>query len=107
MEHRDKAFSQGLALTVISLFALIPGPVIFGRIIDSTCVVWGQKCGQRGDCQLYDKDLFRYYVNITSFAFTALGVLFDILVWYYSKTLVLYGDESDQNAKNLKQESKK
>lgn len=93
VEKRDKAFSQGLALTVISLFALIPGPVIFGRIIDSTCLIWGFKCGERGNCQLYDKDLFRYYVNVTAFAFTAVGVFFDILVWYYGKHLSLYDDE--------------
>lgn len=89
---------------MISLFALIPGPVIFGRIIDNTCVIWGQKCGERGDCQLYDKDLFRYYLNITSFAFTAIGVLFDLLVWYYGKNLVLYGDDIKHNAKDIKTE---
>lgn len=98
MEQRDKAFSQGLALTVVSLFALIPGPVIFGRIIDSTCVIWGQKCGQRGNCQLYDKDLFRYYINVTSFAFTACGVVFDVLVWYYGKNLVLYDDDNGMSS---------
>lgn len=102
VEYRDKAFSQGLALTVVSLFALIPGPVIYGRIIDNTCMIWGQKCGHRGNCQLYDKELFRYYLNITSFGFTAVGVFFDILVWYYGKNLDLYGDDTKHDVKDIK-----
>jgi Organic Anion Transporter Polypeptide (OATP) family len=29
----DKAFAQGLAMLVISLFAFIPGPILFGALI--------------------------------------------------------------------------
>lgn len=76
---------------MISLFALIPGPILFGRIIDSTCTIWSEKCGERGNCQLYDQDLFRYYVNFTAVGLTTLGVFFDVLVWYYGKDLDLYG----------------
>lgn len=51
---------------LVSLFALIPGPIIYGWIIDSTCLVWTEECGQRGTCQLYDQRNFRYYVNISA-----------------------------------------
>lgn len=99
---------------MISLFALIPGPIIYGRIIDSTCLVWTEECGKRGNCQLYDQKLFRYYINITalckfpttvnyknqlkdlfrfvSTGLTSVGVFFDGLVWWYGKTLDLYGE---------------
>lgn len=62
----DKSFAQGLALMMISLFALIPGPIIFGRIIDSTCLVWTQTCNGTGNCQLHDQTKFRYSVNFLS-----------------------------------------
>lgn len=62
----DKSFAQGLALMMISLFALIPGPIIFGRIIDSTCLIWTKTCHGNGNCQLYDQTKFRYSINFLS-----------------------------------------
>lgn len=99
MEPKDKAFSQGLQLFLVSLLALIPGPIIFGRIIDSTCLIWSFKCGERGNCQLYNPELFRYYLYSTSAFFTFLGVLFDTLVWYYGRNLNMYDDPSEQKDK--------
>lgn len=60
---QDKSFSQGLMLMMLSLFALIPGPIIFGWIIDSTCLVWNYKCGKLGNCQMYDRARFRISMN--------------------------------------------
>lgn len=60
----DKSITQGMILMMISLFALIPGPIIYSRIIDSTCLVFTQECGKKGTCQLYDQKTFRYYVNV-------------------------------------------
>ncbi|XP_058446034.1 solute carrier organic anion transporter family member 74D [Malaya genurostris] len=98
----DKSFTQGLILMMISLFALIPGPIIYGRIIDSTCLVWTEECGSRGNCQLYDQRLFRYYINLTALGLTAIGVFFDILVWWYGRSLDLYGDQEAQQKKMAK-----
>ncbi|XP_058819786.1 solute carrier organic anion transporter family member 74D [Topomyia yanbarensis] len=95
----DKSFTQGLILMMISLFALIPGPIIYGRIIDSTCLVWTEECGERGNCQLYDQRLFRYYINLTALGLTAIGVFFDLLVWWYGRTLDLYGDQEAEQKK--------
>jgi len=64
--HEDKSFAQGLALMMISLLALIPGPIIFGRLIDSTCLVWTKTCNGNGNCQLYDQTRFRYSLNFLS-----------------------------------------
>lgn len=59
----DKSFAQGLMLMMISLFGLIPGPIIFGRIIDSTCLKWTKTCTGNGNCQLYDQEAFRVTIN--------------------------------------------
>lgn len=92
----DKSLSQGLTLMLISLFALIPGPILFGYIIDSTCLIWNTQCGTQGNCQLYDQKHFRYYLNITSMCVCAIGVFFDFLVWYYAKNVDLYGAEEER-----------
>lgn len=90
---QDKSITQGLALMLVSLFALIPGPILYGRLIDSTCLVWTEKCsGSRGNCQLYDQRAFRYIINLTALSLTTIGVFFDVLVWKFGKNLDLYGE---------------
>ena len=32
----------------------LPGPVVFGGLLDSTCLVWKETCGKRGACLHYD-----------------------------------------------------
>lgn len=66
VDTRDKSLVQGILLMVFSLLALIPGPIIFGAIMDSTCLVWDISCHKRGNCWIYHKDNFRYYVNVTA-----------------------------------------
>lgn len=104
VSKQDKSVTQGLILMLISLFALIPGPIMFGRIIDSTCLVWTEQCsGRRGNCQLYDQRRFRYYINLTAFALTSIGVIFDFLVWKLGKNLDLYGEREEEMLKKEKE----
>lgn len=90
MADQDKSFSSGLTLWSISIFAMIPGRILYGFVIDSTCLIWNDKCGQRGNCQLYDQELFRYYVNGLAVLFSVLGVTFEGLTWFYGKNTQLY-----------------
>ncbi|XP_071633694.1 solute carrier organic anion transporter family member 74D isoform X2 [Temnothorax longispinosus] len=91
VEKRDKSLSQGVTLMIVSLLALIPGPIIYGAIIDSTCLIWEESCGTRGNCWFYHRDNFRFLVNISAAGFTVIGVLFDAIVCYLGKDLDLYG----------------
>ncbi|XP_037811901.1 solute carrier organic anion transporter family member 74D [Lucilia sericata] len=102
----DKSFAQGLSLMMVSLFALIPGPIIFGRIIDSTCLKWTKTCSGNGNCQIYDQSAFRYLVNTVAFSLTAIGVVFDILVWYHGRHLDLYGEREAQRLEEKERRNK-
>lgn len=107
VSNQDKSVTQGLILMMISLFALIPGPVLFGRIIDSTCLVWTEQCsGRRGNCQLYDQRLFRYYINLTALCLTSIGVFFDVLVWKFGKNLDLYGEREEEMLQKKQKDSR-
>lgn len=66
VDKRDKSFAQGVTLMFISLFGLIPGPIIYGAIIDSTCIIWEESCGTRGNCWFHHQENFRYFVNISA-----------------------------------------
>lgn len=83
---------------------LIPGPIIFGRTIDSTCLVWTYKCGRRGNCQLYDPIKFRYYLHSNSAIFLFMGAFFDLLVWYYGRSLELYGQDDEPKSTAMEKE---
>lgn len=101
---KDKSLAQGLALFLMSLFAAIPTPIIFGRIIDSTCISWSFKCGGLGNCQLFDPVLFRTYFHRSSAAFKVVAIIFEVMLWRLSTTLNLYG-EAEKPAKDAAQQS--
>ncbi len=34
----------------------VPGPIIYGRLLDESCVVWREKCDSRLSCWVYDSN---------------------------------------------------
>ncbi|XP_065345657.1 solute carrier organic anion transporter family member 74D-like [Cloeon dipterum] len=99
----DKAFAQGLALVVISLFAFIPGPIIFGALIDASCLIWDQSCGKKGNCALYQRSFYRYYMNVGAAAITSIAVVLDVVVCYMGRDLDLYGEEEEEQPQHKRQ----
>ncbi|XP_040038135.2 solute carrier organic anion transporter family member 2B1 isoform X1 [Gasterosteus aculeatus] len=55
----DKSFAVGVQYMLFRVLAFMPGPVLYGSVIDTTCILWGKKCGQKTSCQYYDLDRFR------------------------------------------------
>eukprot|EP00795_Rhopilema_esculentum_P017325 gene17325-8903_t len=53
----QRAFGQGIMTMNARLLSFIPGPIILGSIIDSSCLLWGKDdCGNQGNCLEYDVD---------------------------------------------------
>lgn len=84
---------------LVSLLALIPGPIIYGIVIDNTCTMWNNICGIRGNCQLYDQETFRYNVNALSMLLTFVGIFLDLILWHYGKNMKLYDEDEDVDAR--------
>ncbi len=42
--EEEKAFALGIQFVIFRLFGYIPSPIIFGNVIDSTCLLWKQTC---------------------------------------------------------------
>ncbi|XP_031730020.1 solute carrier organic anion transporter family member 2B1 [Anarrhichthys ocellatus] len=55
----DKSFAVGVQYMMFRVLAFMPGPVLYGSVIDTTCILWGEKCGKRTSCQYYNLDRFR------------------------------------------------
>lgn len=120
VDEKDKTVSMGFGMMLMSLFAFIPSPIIFGSILDRSCLVWRKQCSAKesstGNCWLYDGESlrhisfvllekiifeffgsffssFRWTLNTVAAVFLAFGTLFDVGVWYFVKNLKVYDDE--------------
>ncbi|CAG0924004.1 unnamed protein product [Notodromas monacha] len=103
VERRDKSIAVGMTLVFFSLCGFIPTPIIFGALIDSTCLVWSTNdCGEEGNCTYYDSEKFRKYLHMASASFMCVSLVCDLMVWMNSEHLDLYekpsGIDSDSNS---------
>ena len=46
VQPRERSLAIGLQSCLWKLLGAIPGPIVFGRFLDSTCLVWDQGCGE-------------------------------------------------------------
>ncbi|XP_069106710.1 solute carrier organic anion transporter family member 4A1-like [Argopecten irradians] len=51
---KERAFALGVELCITKALGYIPGPILFGWLIDLSCEVWNTKCGEEGNCFFYD-----------------------------------------------------
>ena len=56
----------------------VPGPLIFGVVFDSACILWQEGCGAHGTCWVTDNDVLSYrflilFVVIQIVAFILFG----------------------------------
>lgn len=83
VNEEERSFALGMQFVIFRLFGYIPAPILFGNLIDSTCLLWKSTCGSKGGrCLLYDIEQFRYrYVGLCAgIKLFALGIF--TLDWY-------------------------
>nr|XP_014696700.2 solute carrier organic anion transporter family member 4C1 [Equus asinus] len=55
VNQRQRSLALGIQFMLLRLLGTIPGPIIFGVTIDSTCILWDiNECGIKGACWIYD-----------------------------------------------------
>ncbi|CAG0883537.1 unnamed protein product [Darwinula stevensoni] len=67
VEEEERSFALGLQFVMFRLLGYVPSPIVFGNVIDTTCLLWKEgKCGGKsGRCLLYDIEAFRFkYIGI-------------------------------------------
>ena len=107
IEMRDKSASITFSVSFLSLFAFLPSPFVYGAILDSTCILWDTtKCGEQTHCLVYDTDAMRTWISFFPAAFVLLGTIADIGVWYYSKDMTIYDEESEEITEDTEMKEK-
>ena len=93
IDVQDKSLSMAFNVVFMSLFAMLPAPMVYGAIIDNTCILWQEECGEATNCLLYDTVALRRALMLTTAGISFFGVLLDIGTWYYSKDLIIFNPE--------------
>ncbi|KAL3201055.1 hypothetical protein MRX96_043150 [Rhipicephalus microplus] len=69
----DKSMAMGTTGSILHMLAFIPYPLIYGAILDHSCMIWEEKCGRRGNCWVYDPDKLRYTLHLVTIVFLAIA----------------------------------
>ncbi|VBB32922.1 unnamed protein product [Acanthocheilonema viteae] len=96
--HRSIALGfQGF---VVSLFASLPSPFIWGAIVDTTCLVWSYTCPEiKGACAIYEPILLRQRLHFTYVAFRLASALADLYVIKHAHGINIV-NEADEGPKH-------
>jgi len=86
VDSEDKALGMAIQEVFIALFAFIPGEIMFGTLVDSSCSLWSDT----GSCASYTTAWLRGGLFGGQAVVSGLAAVFDGLVWKGVKELQLY-----------------
>ncbi|XP_025100117.1 solute carrier organic anion transporter family member 2A1-like [Pomacea canaliculata] len=75
----DKPLAIGLYSFLYTLLGWFPAPVLYGQVVDTTCLLWSSGCAGRGSCSLYDLRAFRHRMFGTFFTTRVVYLVFLVI----------------------------
>ncbi|XP_062316371.1 solute carrier organic anion transporter family member 4A1 isoform X2 [Osmerus eperlanus] len=75
----QRSFGLGIQWIVVRTLGGIPGPIAFGSVIDISCLLWQDQCGEQGSCYLYHNSAMSRYTLIAGIIYKVLGTVFFLL----------------------------
>uniref|UniRef100_I3K284 Solute carrier organic anion transporter family member n=1 Tax=Oreochromis niloticus TaxID=8128 RepID=I3K284_ORENI len=75
----QRSFGLGIQWIVVRTLGGIPGPIAFGSVIDLSCLMWQDKCGEQGSCYLYHNSAMSQYTLVAGILYKVLGTIFFLL----------------------------
>ncbi|CAF0752480.1 unnamed protein product [Didymodactylos carnosus] len=96
-EHR--AFSLGFKSTLTKSLGYLPGTLLFGKIIDHTCITRiKETCGDKFECKHYNNKKMAISLALLGFGFRSISALCCAISWYAYKK---YPDIQQQSENNV------
>ncbi|XP_012274694.1 solute carrier organic anion transporter family member 4A1 [Orussus abietinus] len=83
VRHDQRSFALGIQWIKVRILGTIPAPMVFGALIDETCVLWHETCEGRGACLVYDNFYMSRYMLALALIGKAASLLFFFLAWWY------------------------
>lgn len=78
----QRTLALGLQTSIVRLVGSVPGPIVFGAVVDSTCLMWQDECGRRGNCWVYDRPTLSTRVIVLATGSAFCYIVFIILCWF-------------------------
>ncbi|XP_043834592.1 solute carrier organic anion transporter family member 4C1-like [Dromiciops gliroides] len=86
VNNYQRSLALGVQFVLVRLLGTIPGPIVFGFAIDSSCTLWSiNQCGIRGACWLYDNTKMAFMLVGISVGCKVLTLLFNALAIFFYK----------------------
>ncbi|KRX89838.1 Solute carrier organic anion transporter family member 5A1, partial [Trichinella pseudospiralis] len=84
VELQERSLALSFASFLTNVLGFIPSPIIFGMIIDSSCVAWHSpsSCRQKGNCLLYDNQEFRFKYHSGNAGFQLAAIIVVMFTYY-------------------------
>ncbi|XP_037079835.1 solute carrier organic anion transporter family member 4A1-like [Pollicipes pollicipes] len=76
---------MGISSTVLRVVGTIPGPIIFGTLIDRSCLLWVTPCDRPGACLVYDNWWMSRYLLGATLCWKFASFVFYNLAWILYK----------------------
>ncbi|EJW83314.1 hypothetical protein WUBG_05776, partial [Wuchereria bancrofti] len=79
------------------LFASLPSPLIWGAVVDTTCLVWSYTCPEaKGTCAIYEPVLLRQRLYFAYVAFRLASALADLYVIKHTGGINILGEKDER-----------
>nr|XP_045743139.1 solute carrier organic anion transporter family member 4C1 [Mirounga angustirostris] len=102
VHYRQRSLALGIQFMLLRLLGTIPGPIIFGVTIDSTCILWDiNECGTKGACWIYNNIKMAHMLVAISVACKTITVFFNGCAVFLYKPPPLGTDVSFENQKTV------
>ncbi|XP_058059370.1 solute carrier organic anion transporter family member 1C1 [Anopheles bellator] len=92
--RQDKAMALAVELTLVGLVVYLPGTAIYQVVATHTCQFWS---ADERQCFLHETPTFGNILNMITAALIIVGLIFEMVVFYFVKDMTLYGDEPDDS----------
>ncbi|KAL4235923.1 hypothetical protein ACF0H5_004313 [Mactra antiquata] len=79
--ENERTFALGLLNFIARVIGTIPGPILYGSVIDSTCNKWGEKCGHNTSCWKYNNAYMGEYMALLGMGFTGVSAFFFFMAY--------------------------
>ncbi|XP_034668642.1 solute carrier organic anion transporter family member 4A1 [Drosophila subobscura] len=85
VQDEQRSFALGLQWIKVRLLGTIPAPLIFGALIDESCILWHESCDEQagGACLVYDNFYISRYMWLLALICKLLSVVFFLCAWLF------------------------
>ncbi|XP_074867521.1 solute carrier organic anion transporter family member 4A1 [Carettochelys insculpta] len=82
VSDRQRSFALGIQWILVRTLGSVPGPIAFGSMIDLSCLVWQNQCGEQGSCYVYQNSAMSRYILVSGVVYKVVGTFFFLLACF-------------------------